>query len=115
MPTPAACGRASAWRPAGVSARIRPRPIVVNNYSIFATDIRPKGFHLIEFDGTITDETVWWTERLLQDPALVKEMTDHNYSAAARHYSYAVLHRHLQALLTDLFGEPAGGAGSARR
>ena len=83
------------------------RPIVVNNYSIFATDIRPKGFHLIEFDGTITDETVWWTERLLQDPALVKDMTDHNYRVAARHYSYAVLHRHLQALLTDLFGEPA--------
>ncbi len=84
------------------------RPIVVNNYSIFATDIRPKGFHVIEFDGFITDETVWWTERLLQDPALVEEMTAHNYAVAARHYSYAVLRRHLQALLTDVFGEPAG-------
>jgi glycosyltransferase involved in cell wall biosynthesis len=84
------------------------RPIVVNNYSIFATDIRPKGFHVIEFDGFITDETVWWTERLLQDPELVAEMTAHNYAVAARHYSYAVLRRHLQALLTDVFGEPAG-------
>jgi glycosyltransferase involved in cell wall biosynthesis len=82
------------------------RPIVVNNYSIFATDIRPKGFHVIEFDGTITDETVWWTERLLLDPALAEEMTSHNYGVAARHFSYAVLRRHLQALLTDLFGEP---------
>jgi glycosyltransferase involved in cell wall biosynthesis len=81
------------------------RPIVVNNYSIYATDIRPKGFHVIEFDGFITDETVWWTERLLQDPALVEEMTAHNYAVAARHYSYAVLRRHLQALLTDVFGE----------
>lgn len=81
------------------------RPIVVNNYSIFATDIRPKGFHVIEFDGFITDETVWWTERLLRDPALVAEMTDHNYAVAVRHYSYAVLRRHLQALLTDIFGE----------
>jgi glycosyltransferase involved in cell wall biosynthesis len=83
------------------------RPIVVNNYSIFATDIRPKGFHVIEFDGYVTDETVWWTERLLQDPELVAEMTAHNYAVGARHYSYAVLRRHLQALLTDVFGEPA--------
>lgn len=83
------------------------RPIVVNNYSIFATDIRPKGFHVIEFDGFITEETVWWTERLLQDPALVAEMTAHNYAVATRHYSYAVLRRHLLALLTDVFGEPA--------
>jgi hypothetical protein len=81
---------------------------VVNNDSIFATDIRPKGFHVIEFDGFITDETVWWTERLLQDPELVAEMTAHNYAVAARHYSYAVLRRHLRALLTDVFGEPAG-------
>jgi mannosylglucosylglycerate synthase len=84
------------------------RPIVVNNYSIFATDIRPKGFHVIEFDGHITDETVWWTERLLQDPELVAEMTAHNYGVAARHYSYAVLQRRLQAMLTDVFGESAG-------
>jgi glycosyltransferase involved in cell wall biosynthesis len=32
------------------------RPIVVNNYSIFAIDIKPKGFRVIEFDGFITDE-----------------------------------------------------------
>jgi mannosylglucosylglycerate synthase len=84
------------------------RPIVVNNYSIFATDIRPKGFHVIEFDGFITDETVWWTERLLQDPELVAEMTAHNYAVGSRHYSYAGLRRHLQALLADVFGVSVG-------
>jgi hypothetical protein len=67
-----------------------------------------KWLHVIEFDGFMTDETVWWTERLLQDPELVAEMTAHNYAVAARHYSYAVLRRHLRALLTDVFGEPAG-------
>jgi glycosyltransferase involved in cell wall biosynthesis len=84
------------------------RPIVVNNYSIFATDIRPKGFHVIEFDGFITDDTAWWTARLLRDPSLVEEMTAHNYTVAASHYSYAVLRRHLQALLTDVFGLAGG-------
>jgi glycosyltransferase involved in cell wall biosynthesis len=83
------------------------RPIVVNNYSIFATDIRPKGFHVIEFDGFITDETVWWTERLLQDPEMATEMTAHNYAVGVHHYSYAVLRRHLQALMMDIFGEAA--------
>jgi glycosyltransferase involved in cell wall biosynthesis len=81
------------------------RPLVVNNYSIFATDIRPKGFRVIEFDGYITDETVWWTQRLLKDPALTSEMTEHNYQLARRHYSYAVLRRHLRTLLANVFGE----------
>jgi glycosyltransferase involved in cell wall biosynthesis len=81
------------------------RPLVVNNYSIFATDISPKGFRVIEFDGFITDETVWWTQRLLEDPALTGEMTEHNYQLARRHYSYAVLRRHLRTLLTNVFGE----------
>ncbi len=84
------------------------RPIVVNNYSIFAIDIRPKGFHVIEFDGFITDETVWWTQRLLEDKAVVREMTEHNYRVASRHYSYAVLTRRLRAVLSEFFGEPAG-------
>ena len=81
------------------------RPLVVNNYSIFATDIRPKGFRVIEFDGYITDETVWWTQRLLKDPVMTGEMTEHNYQLARHHYSYAVLDRQLRVLLTTLFGE----------
>jgi glycosyltransferase involved in cell wall biosynthesis len=81
------------------------RPIVVNNYSIFAIDIRTKGFHVIEFDGHITDETVWWTERLLRDPELAREMTEHNYAVASQHYSYAVLDRRLRMLVNTAFGE----------
>ena len=81
------------------------RPLVVNNYSIYATDIRPKGFRVIEFDGYITDETVWWTQRLLEDAAMTGEMTEHNYQLARRHYSYAVLRRHLRELLANVFGE----------
>jgi len=32
-------------------------------------------------------------------------MTEHNYQLARRHYSYAVLRRHLRALLANVFGE----------
>ncbi|MBI4770759.1 MAG: glycosyltransferase, partial [Chloroflexi bacterium] len=81
------------------------RPIVVNNYSIYATDIKPRGFRVIEFDGYITDETVRQTRAVLTDPALAREMVEENYRLAERHYSYAVLERRLQTLIADCFGE----------
>jgi len=81
------------------------RPIVVNNYSIFDTDIKPKGFRVIEFDGFVTDETVQRVQQVLHDPQLTQEMTEYNYQLAQRHYSYAVLERRLQTLIADCFGE----------
>jgi mannosylglucosylglycerate synthase len=81
------------------------RPIVVNNYSIFDTDIKPKGFRVIEFEGYIDQETVRHTHEVLDNPGLTQEMTDYNYQLARRHYSYSTLRRHLQTLLTDCFGE----------
>ena len=81
------------------------RPIVVNNYSIFDTDIKPKGFRVIEFDGFVMDETVQRVQQVLHDPQLTQEMTEYNYQLAQRHYSYAVLERRLQTLIADCFGE----------
>jgi glycosyltransferase involved in cell wall biosynthesis len=81
------------------------RPIVVNNYSIFDMDIKPKGFRVIEFDGYITDDTVHQVRQVLQEPHLAQEMTERNYRLACRHYSYAMLERRLQTLIADCFGE----------
>jgi glycosyltransferase involved in cell wall biosynthesis len=81
------------------------RPIVVNNYSIFAIDIKPKGFKVIEFDGFITDRTVEDTERVLNDDSLREEMTDWNYNLARRYYSFSLLERRLETLIADIFGE----------
>ena len=81
------------------------RPIVVNNYSIFDIDIKPKGFRVIEFDGYITDETVRRVLQVLEDQHLAQEITDYNYELGKRHYSYAVLERRLETLITDCFGE----------
>ena len=81
------------------------RPIIVNNYSIFNTDIKPKGFEVIEFDSFITDAAVEKTLRVLENPALAQEMTSRNYTLARRHYSFSVLERHLQTLLAECFGE----------
>jgi glycosyltransferase involved in cell wall biosynthesis len=81
------------------------RPIVVNSYSIFETDIKPKGFEVIEFEGYVDDDTVRQTYRVLNDPQWRNEMTEHNYELARRHYSYTVLERRLQTLLAECFGE----------
>lgn len=81
------------------------KPIVVNNYSIYAIDIKPKGFRVIEFDGFISDETVELTQRVLENPQLVQEMTEHNYQLAKQHFSYSVLERRLKTLIADCFGE----------
>jgi glycosyltransferase involved in cell wall biosynthesis len=80
------------------------RPIVVNNYAIYATDIRPKGFRVIEFDDYITDKTVEDTLRILDDPSYQRELCRHNYALALRHFSYKVLRAKLQVLLANAFG-----------
>jgi glycosyltransferase involved in cell wall biosynthesis len=80
------------------------RPIIVNAYSIYSIDIKPKGFRVIEFDGYITDEAVRQTRELLEQPQLVQEIADHNYALAKRYYSYSVLAHRLKMLIADLFG-----------
>lgn len=80
------------------------RPIVVNSYSIYATDIKPKGFRVIEFDGFITRDTVKETRYLLQHPEAVAAQAEHNYQLGKRFYSYGVLERDLNSLIVDLFG-----------
>ena len=81
------------------------KPIVVNYYSIYAIDIKPKGFRVIEFDGFVTGETVAQLTRVLDDPRLAEEIAEHNYNLALRYYSYSVLERRLQTLLMECFGE----------
>ena len=81
------------------------RPLVVNNYSIYAIDIKPKGFRAIEFDGFIADETVAQARDLLEEPGRVQEMTEQNYRLGKRYFSYSVLARRLAMLLVDCFGE----------
>lgn len=80
------------------------RPVVVNNYSIFAIDIKPKGFKVIEFDNFITEQTVYETHQVLENPHLVPQITEHNYQLALRYYSYSILERSLQKLIVECFG-----------
>lgn len=81
------------------------RPIMVNNYSIYAFDIRPKGFKVIEFDGYITHDTVESTRDYLMHPEKAAEAAEYNYKLAASHFSYTMLERRLHTIITEIFGE----------
>ncbi|MBW2468249.1 MAG: glycosyltransferase family 4 protein [Deltaproteobacteria bacterium] len=80
------------------------RPIVVNTYSIYTLDIKPKGFSVIEIDGYVTDEAVRKTRKVLTNPDLRKKMVTHNYQTAKKYYSYTVLAKKLGHLLADCTG-----------
>ena len=80
------------------------KPIVVNNYSIYSTDIRPKGFRVIEFDEFITADTVNKVSQVLDNPDVRGEMVERNYELALHYYSYTMLHHKLQSRLSELFG-----------
>ncbi len=80
------------------------KPIVVNNYSIFSFDIKPKGFKVIEFDGFITEDTVRQTRELLEHPDIRNAWIEHNYTMAIRYYSYSVLRRRLANITADCLG-----------
>jgi len=81
------------------------RPLVVNNYSTFDVDIKPKGFRVVEFDGYITDITVRHAQEVLTNPHLSHEMVELNYRLARKYFSYSVLRRRLYTLIAEFFGE----------
>ncbi|MFQ5834792.1 MAG: glycosyltransferase, partial [bacterium] len=80
------------------------KPIVVNIYSVYAIDIKPKGFKVIELNDYVDSKAVELTKKVLESPGLVKEMAEHNYELGKRYYSYSVLRQKLKVLLSNCFG-----------
>ena len=81
------------------------RPIVVNNYSIYEADIKPKGFKVVEFDGFISERTLEEARYVLKHPEVTAEEAEHNFELAQRYYSYTMLEKRLGLLLANCFGE----------
>lgn len=77
------------------------KPIVVNTYSIYTKDIKPKGFSVIEIDGFVTGATVEKTKQVLTDPELSKKMVDLNYELGKEYFSYKKLRRGLKRFIED--------------
>jgi glycosyltransferase involved in cell wall biosynthesis len=80
------------------------KPLLINRYATFVQDIEPKGFDLIAMDGYLTQKTVSKVKEVLESPDRRAKMVNTNYEVASRHYSYAVLRRWLNIMLTNFFG-----------
>jgi glycosyltransferase involved in cell wall biosynthesis len=80
------------------------KPIVVNNYAIYDSDIRPKGFRTIEMENFITTETIKQARDVLTNNDLAAEMVETNYEVANRFFSFDVLEQILTTLLMNCFG-----------
>jgi len=83
------------------------RPILVNNYSIYEVDIKPKGFRAVWFDGYINADTLKKVRQILLNPAESQKWAEENYQLAKRYFSFTVLERRLQATLADCLGQQA--------
>jgi glycosyltransferase involved in cell wall biosynthesis len=80
------------------------KPVLVNRYSIFITDIEPRGFQVITMNGYLTREVVARVERVIHDRAYREAMVNRNYELGTRFFSYSVLRRGLRVLLTNYTG-----------
>ena len=80
------------------------KPIVVNTYSIYTVDIKPKGFSVIEIDGFVTEQAVRDTRKVLGNPDLKERLVNHNYEVARTYYSYGVLYKELGNLIAKATG-----------
>jgi len=81
------------------------KPLVVNNYSIYEADIKPKGFKVVEFDGYISERTLAETRYVLKHPERTTEEAEQNFELAKRYYSFTMLEKRLSLLLANCFGE----------
>jgi len=80
------------------------KPILVNTYSIYTMDIKPKGFKVIEIDGYVTKSAVNKARTILGDRKIYKEMVEYNFQKAKKYYSYAILERKLSNLISNRMG-----------
>jgi mannosylglucosylglycerate synthase len=80
------------------------RPIVVNNYSAYNYDIKPKGFKTIEMDGYVDADTVRNARAVLDDGNARAAMVEHNRELAKHYFSYRILRQKLCTLMVDCFG-----------
>ena len=80
------------------------KPVLVNRYSIFVTDIEPKGFEVITMNGYLTKDVVSRVQRVVQDHEHRDEMVNRNYELGRKFFSYSVLRRKLRALITNHTG-----------
>ncbi|MBC7256313.1 MAG: glycosyltransferase family 4 protein [Chloroflexi bacterium] len=75
------------------------RPLFVNRYPVYVSDLEPLGFRCAAVDNAITPEALDEVHRYLTDPAYAAEVTAHNYAVASAHFSFEAVTPLLERVL----------------
>jgi glycosyltransferase involved in cell wall biosynthesis len=82
------------------------RPVFVNRYSAYVSDIAPAGVRCIEVGGGVDPLAVDEVQRLLADPASWSEIVEHNYQVGREHFSYATVRERFLPLVDEVAAVP---------
>ncbi|MCA9074906.1 MAG: glycosyltransferase family 4 protein [Planctomycetaceae bacterium] len=81
------------------------KPVLVNRYSIYQTDIEPRGFRVLSMDGYMTKKLADQVRRVMTDEEYRTDMVEWNYQLATKFFSYSVLRRKLRAMVCNFTGQ----------
>ena len=77
------------------------KPLLVNRYSIFQSDIEPCGFEAIIMDTYITDDDVKAVKRILEDETYRNQVVEKNFELGKEFFSYDILETKLKTILLN--------------
>lgn len=78
------------------------KPVMINRYPVYLTDISRYGLDLVEIDNEVTSETVNAVLKLLEDDAHRDVVTRGNFEVANRSFGYDMAEKTLAACLDRL-------------
>ncbi len=78
------------------------RPLVVNRYPVYVSDIAARGLRAVEMDGAVTDAVEAQVRALLDDPAERARRAEENVAVGRRWFSFAEARRTLDGVLAKL-------------
>jgi glycosyltransferase involved in cell wall biosynthesis len=76
-----------------VEAVYHRRPVLVNRYSVYVSDIAPLGFEFVEIDGKVSNDTVIVANRIAAGEARSAEAIEHNFAIGEKALSYSSARR----------------------
>jgi mannosylglucosylglycerate synthase len=80
------------------------KPLLVNRYSIFQSDIEPIGFEAVIMDTYITDKEVDKVKQILADDDFREKIVEKNFKLGEDFFSYDILEQKLKTILLN-YGE----------
>ncbi|HEY8901891.1 MAG TPA: glycosyltransferase family 4 protein [Chthoniobacterales bacterium] len=78
------------------------RPVLVNRYPVYDSDIAPTGLKAIEMEGKITDEVVARVRQVLDSPSLQAAWAWENFEIGHRHFSTEIARSRLGSIIAEL-------------